>query len=677
MAGLRDWIAGIAGTVPNILTLAPDPPGTIDQMRSDLSHETASRVAFLSAMATEWRCGRFEGDDPARCMNVLADLRGTHRRYALLAFTCGRPWHELVAVLACIRALERVCRRLAASGAASTTAFSHFAADLNRFNDASARLVTALTACHAVGLSETVEGAVADVRADPGDRIDEPVGIDLETQDGLPNVWLAREHAARWRDVLRNLLRNAIEATRQQWSPADGACPPVRVVMQALPAARGVRVRIADLGVGMSAEQQARLWVAGASRHGSGRGQGLTEAKREFVATRAGMQVESAPGRGTTVTLDILPRDIVLPALRPWRQPAFQVGALVALLTVFAALPAFQRSGAAHAVDVVQSSVVRGLGPRGEVLWNRDIGARILRNDHLSTQGIIDLATYRESRGGNVREVLASCAHADGSPGHLTFLDGRGRIKATRDITWVAPRGEGPHELGSFWQVPITWKGGPERAYVVDVRKSNKSPESIQVVTARGGDFGAYHHPGQIKFFACEDFDTDGREEFLFFGINNDAWQDSLLTTCGRGAWHACAILLAPPPWQGQAYPYRGWDGVPAAAEDAYLLIPPLECGEVVQGAVTIVERASAPVPSPVCLLLRLQDGRILETDGRLRPISYDVGDVTVASQLAHAGHLPDLRVAYFHRGEVELIDVPRHGANDERRTAALDPDRR
>jgi signal transduction histidine kinase len=666
MAGPLDWIAGYAETIPEILAVASAPPRSLDQLRSDLSHETASRVAFLSAVAVEWRRGRFEAGDPARCAGVLADLQSAHRRYALLASSCGRAWRDLVAALASIHALVRACRRLTVSNAPSPTAIALFSAELSRLDEASARLVATLAAHHAVGLREIVEGAVADLRDDPGGRLAQPVGIEIETRDGLPSIWLPRDQAARWRDVLRNILRNAIQATRQQWPIADGDCPSVRIAMHTLPAARGVSIRIADLGVGMNAEQLAGLWIAGASQHGPGRGHGLTEAKREFVEARAGMQVVSEVGRGTTVTLDFSPHDIDVPALRPWRRPALQLGVLVMLLGASLTLPAFRGPATAISVDVVRGNTVRGLGPRGETLWEREVGARILGNDHLSELGIRNLAVFKQARSGRLREVLASSASGKGSPGQFCYLDGRGRITASRKVSWTAPRGEGPAELGSFWQAPVAWTGGPDGAYVVDVRKSNKAPESIQVVTARGEDFGAYHHPGQIRFFACEDFDSDGLEEFLVFGINNDAWQDSLLVECASWTWYPCAALLAPPPWHGQAYPYSSWDSLPAAREKAYLLIPPLDRSAIAQGGVAIVERASAPAPSSVRLLLRLQDGRIVETDGRLRPVRYYTGDVTPASILEAVGQLPALRVAYFHDGAVELIDVPRRGAHDE-----------
>jgi len=198
----------------------------------------------------------------------------------------------------------------------------------------------------------------------------------------------------------------------------------------------------------------------------------------------------------------------------------------------------------------------------------------------------------------------------------------------------------------------------------VDVRKGNRSPESLQVVTAGGEDLGAYHHPGQVKFFACQDFDGDDREEFLFSGINNDAWRDSLVVDCPPETWHACAFLLPTPPWRGQAYPWRAWADLPAAAELAYLLIAPLECGGVAPAKVEIVEHVSGD--GPVRLLLRLGDGRIVETDGRLRPVRFDVGDMTPASRLEREGRRLDLRAAYYGAGGSELIDVPRRGGQDE-----------
>lgn len=660
MAGLLDWVMGVVGTMPEFLSATSCPTRSLDQLRSDLSHETASRVAFLSAMAADWRRGRYDAGDPDRCARVLADLETNHRRYVLLASADGRTWRDLIAALASIRALQRRCRRLRAAAGLDASDAAIYAAELSRLAGASARLVGKMTALRAIGLREIAERAIGEVRADPGGPAWPAVAIALDAEDDLPRIWLPRDQSARWRDVLRNILRNAVQATRQRWPDATGTCPAVRISLRRSAVGSGVEIRIADQGIGMSREQRERSWVAGQTANGPGRGQGLTEAKRAFVEARACLSVESEPGQGTTVSLDFPPADVVAPGLLPWRRPVWQFMATLAALALFVNLQALRQAGEARSVAIVGASSVRGLGSRGEVIWDRELAGRILQNDHRFLHGITDPAVYRHAPGGKIEEIVAATLADDGSAGRLSFLDGRGNVKASREVAWVAPRDECSADLGSFWQAPVAWRGGPKRGYVIDVRKANKAPESIQVVTADGRDFGAYHHPGQIKFFACGDFDDDGREEFLFFGINNDAWRDSLLVDCPQGAWHACAALLDPPPWRGQAYPLRAWDRELPARERAYLLIPPLGCGEPTQGAVTIVERIEAA--GPARLLLRLADGRILQTDGRLRPICYEVGDVTDAARLAMAGTLPDPRVAYFHDGGVDLIDVPRQG---------------
>ena len=75
--------------------------------------------------------------------------------------------------------------------------------------------------------------------------------------------------------------------------------------------ADGVRLTVRDDGVGMSAEEQERMWDrfwrADSSRHSEGTGLGLAIARWIIDRHGAQAQVESEPGKGTEMRV-LFPR---------------------------------------------------------------------------------------------------------------------------------------------------------------------------------------------------------------------------------------------------------------------------------------------------------------------------------------------------------------------------------
>jgi nitrogen fixation/metabolism regulation signal transduction histidine kinase len=102
------------------------------------------------------------------------------------------------------------------------------------------------------------------------------------------------------RRVLRNLVKNACEA-----QPGGG-----RVTITTRPgAAPGtVAIEVADEGPGMDPATVARVFEPGFSTKGRGSGVGLTVSRRVVEQHGGSIDIETAPGRGTRVT-------VVLPAL--------------------------------------------------------------------------------------------------------------------------------------------------------------------------------------------------------------------------------------------------------------------------------------------------------------------------------------------------------------------------
>jgi signal transduction histidine kinase len=101
------------------------------------------------------------------------------------------------------------------------------------------------------------------------------------------------------RRILDNLLRNAIESL----PPSGGT-----VTLETTPApAGGVRVVVADTGRGMSDDELTHAFDDFHTTKAGGTGLGLSVVRRLAADLQADLRVESAPGRGTTFTIDLPP----------------------------------------------------------------------------------------------------------------------------------------------------------------------------------------------------------------------------------------------------------------------------------------------------------------------------------------------------------------------------------
>jgi signal transduction histidine kinase len=101
------------------------------------------------------------------------------------------------------------------------------------------------------------------------------------------------------RRILDNLLRNAIESL-----PSQGGT----VTLETTRGPRGgVRVIVADTGHGMSNDELSRAFEDFHTTKTGGTGLGLSVVRRLAADLQADLRVESAPGRGTTFTIDLPP----------------------------------------------------------------------------------------------------------------------------------------------------------------------------------------------------------------------------------------------------------------------------------------------------------------------------------------------------------------------------------
>jgi signal transduction histidine kinase len=133
-------------------------------------------------------------------------------------------------------------------------------------------------------------------------------GIELRLDIDLRNELIEGDER-KVKQVVFNLLSNAVKFT-----PSGG-----HVVVTARDEPDGMRIDVADDGVGIAADDQARIFdtfqqvgnAATGAHEGSGLGLGLA---RRFVELHGGhITVQSTPGRGSTFTV-VLPRRLQMEA---------------------------------------------------------------------------------------------------------------------------------------------------------------------------------------------------------------------------------------------------------------------------------------------------------------------------------------------------------------------------
>jgi len=128
-------------------------------------------------------------------------------------------------------------------------------------------------------------------------------GIDfvVTVPPGLPNLWV---DARRLKQVLVNVLANAIKFT-----PTGGRVE----IAAAMRPEGGLAFTVADTGIGIAAEQLARVMSpfvqadSGMARRYEGSGLGLPLARQLIELHGGAVHLESVLGRGTTVTLALPP----------------------------------------------------------------------------------------------------------------------------------------------------------------------------------------------------------------------------------------------------------------------------------------------------------------------------------------------------------------------------------
>lgn len=672
------WLAGAFFALCAAAASAP-PKQTLDQLRADLSHEMAAKLARATGFLREWRDGRFRPADAVDAVAVVQEIRRLHLRHARLAAASFVSFGQLIWVLESAGRLQASLAAAARGSAADAPAVARSERLLRVLTARSRRLTETLSVRHGVRFAELVGAAAEEIRREATNVGGRDVPVELDLADGGVVTWIPRSDAARWLDLLRNLMRNALQATeeraaeRTQDLGADGAAcisTPVAIRLRPATGRGGTCVEILDDGVGMSIEQVASMWHDGRSRHGAGHGQGLTAAKRAFLEERADVEIRSLPGVGTCVRLNIPARDVTFRVPPRWAAaPLILPTALAATLLVGVIL---RRVHPELESIRVEDRLVVALDRAGDPIWTETMEDAVVPNwrsvinssDQASTNSTRVPPVVVRDRRGQALAIIPTAPQQ--GPGLLTAFDKRGRIRwryplATR-TPLMSPAESHAQKLIPIFAAATVWNEGGAPVIVTGVRDDNWGPTAIQFLSDQGRLLAEYLHPGTLEFFGSGDFDGDGHVEVILNGDNNSArkarafWSGPPLDS---GVYVKCLLMLETPKVGGQAFPYLRWAGAPPAGEEAYLLIPPLREADFADPHATDIVRLPMSRPDTtgaVGMEMYLEDGRIYRLDSRLRPLSCGVGDNTLAARLAPTQ--PAAPLLYFRDGLMERINL-------------------
>ncbi len=655
------WFAFIA------VLKKPDDGLTLDLLRSHLSHEASAKFARLAGLLAEWRLARYRPEDAAETEQILRRLETLYVGHARLTAKSLSAFHRLARILLSIIRM----REMARSDLSRQDTLDSFDGELRHMERSAQILIERISERYAVRLPALARSAYTDLTRESAalTKAGRLALVD-EIDDGAAGgTWIPRVEASRWSDVITNLLRNGVEAAADRSAakrsepaataePAPLPPPQVTVSLRRGASPGKAVLEIADEGVGMPPVEADSIWTTGRSRHGRGRGHGLTEAKRAFLLSRGDVEVRSATGVGTCVRIDVAPRDVPIAPVRLWEIPPVVVPAV--LLVAAAAVGLSTMGGP-------DPTLVRAAGPTtvaaetelGRMLWQRDLGEAILPNEPTGVvmppgvyKGVEEHQLLVRNEKGRVEHVLVATQAAAG-PARIWFLDRRGRVEEVRPLAWTPPSRGSLSHLTCTWRKQTRWADG-QTALVLHVREGNYASTVTQFLSTAGESLGAYYHQGHLLYRADLDLDGDGKTEILLHGINNPAQSDSTIFAADVGQYVHCVVLLEVPRVNGQAYPYRTWQGMPEAREEGYLLIPPLAGVPLVIHHINIGDTGPDGTHQVEVVLY---DGRIYRCDEHLRPLTCTTGDLTPARALAPIEPLGPL--VYFHDGERVDIRIP------------------
>ena len=104
-----------------------------------------------------------------------------------------------------------------------------------------------------------------------------------------------------FRRILENLIANAVDSLAGK----PGRITVSTAVVERDADSRAIRVVIADSGCGMTSDEAGKIFNDFYTTKASGTGLGLSIVRRLVMDLDGSVRVDSAPGRGTQITIDL------------------------------------------------------------------------------------------------------------------------------------------------------------------------------------------------------------------------------------------------------------------------------------------------------------------------------------------------------------------------------------
>jgi putative PEP-CTERM system histidine kinase len=265
-----------AGELLGFVALGPGPGGGYDLDDRDLLRAIAHHVGVLLAQAqlAEDRQASAELDALNRfAAFYLHDFKNLTARLSLVAQNAARHGDDPEFRAQAMATVGRTAEQL-----------SELIGQLSRRSPAHGRVA-------AVDVRALVEGTLASLGPDFGARL-EPAGSRVGEVLAVPE---------QLQQVVLNLVLNAKQASERGGQAGDGPAAVVR-----LEGGGGrVRLEVADRGPGIPPERLRNLFQPFQSTAPGGFGIGLYESRRIVESYRGSLRVESAPGVGARVVVDL------------------------------------------------------------------------------------------------------------------------------------------------------------------------------------------------------------------------------------------------------------------------------------------------------------------------------------------------------------------------------------
>jgi two-component system nitrogen regulation sensor histidine kinase NtrY len=297
------FLATAAGTALTALVLAMWVSSRISRPLADLAEKTAVLdldrldVQFVEGTDEVGRLSRLLGELTSRLRTSTARVREAERR-ATVGDLARQVTHDIKNGLIPLR---NVMRHLSQVQRDDPAALSSVYAERRQTMDSSITYLETLATSYArlsppssrrpcdLNTLIAVVAAAAQAR--------EPVEIGTHLADNLPRVI---GDPIAFRRILENLVANAVDSLESK---------PGRVTIAAEPTQRdgepAVRMTVADTGRGMTGEEAGKIFNDFYTTKEGGTGLGLSIVRRLVMDLQGTIGVESTPGLGTRITIEI------------------------------------------------------------------------------------------------------------------------------------------------------------------------------------------------------------------------------------------------------------------------------------------------------------------------------------------------------------------------------------